>query len=335
MPLRRFAVTALVFGLATLAAGAQTGNPGGPINDYLGDMDYGVCRGTDPKCFHDWPRVPAKQFRILLFTRTNGGYRHANLGPPLARGLNPPLTPQNVVHQEMLRIAAENGWHLDYTEDVSAMNKIAGLTPDPGASGENLDSYNAIIFFSTSREVLDDAAKNALRHYMEGGGGFVAIHSALASLYGWTYYQGLLGNASFYSHDPVREGEVVTVNGTDVSTRDLPKRWHFQDEWYNLVPFPTHVRFLATVDEKSWPARPPENRNTTNPSVIGRMPGHGSFHPVAWCQYFDGGKAWVTSMGHDARIFANDDKTYDGSVAFRKMIVGGIKSVMGAEPFCR
>ena len=38
-------------------ARAQTGNPGGAINDHLGDMDYGVCRGTDPKCFHDWPRA--------------------------------------------------------------------------------------------------------------------------------------------------------------------------------------------------------------------------------------------------------------------------------------
>ena len=71
------------------------------------------------------------------------------------------------------------------------------------------------------------------------------------------------------------------------------------------------------------------------PSVTGRMPGHGAFHPVAWCQYYDGGKVWVTTMGHDMEIFANDDNAYAGSVEFRKMVVGGIKSVMGAEPFCR
>lgn len=322
-----------------LAASAQTGNPGGPINDNLGDMNYGVCRGLDPKCFHNWPGGPAGKFRVLLYTRTNGGHRHDNLGPPLPPGVNPPLSSKNIVQTQMLKIAEENGWHLDYTEDVSAMGKVDGITPEVGAIGQSLDSYNAIIFFNTSREILDDASRYALRHYMQGGGGFVAIHSAFASLYSWPYYQGLLGNAIFYSHDPVREGDVVMVNSTDASTQGLPKRWRFVDEWYNLVPFPTHVRFLATVDEKSWPAPPkPQSASAADmrpPSVTGRMPGHGAFHPVAWCQYYDGGKVWVTTMGHDNAIFANDDKAYAGSVEFRKMVVGGIKSVMGAEPFCR
>jgi hypothetical protein len=65
------------------------------------------------------------------------------------------------------------------------------------------------------------------------------------------------------------------------------------------------------------------------------MPGHGSFHPVAWCQYYDGGKVWATTLGHDAGAFANDDAAFPGSIAFRKMVVGGLKSVMGIEPFCR
>jgi len=30
-----------------------------------------------------------------------------------------------------------------------------------------------------------------------------------------------------------------------------------------------------------------------------------------------------------------DDAVFPGSVAYRKMIVGGIKSVIGVEPFCR
>jgi type 1 glutamine amidotransferase len=69
--------------------------------------------------------------------------------------------------------------------------------------------------------------------------------------------------------------------------------------------------------------------------VVGQMPGHGAFHPVAWCQYYDGGKVWATTLGHDAGIFANDDAKFPGSVAYRKLIVGGMKSVMGIEPFCR
>jgi type 1 glutamine amidotransferase len=308
-----------------LAASAQTGNLGGAINDNLREMNYGVCRGIDPKCFHDWPRNPTTQIRVLVFTKT-GGYRHANLGPPLPEGLNPPLGPQNIVHREMLKLAAENGWKLDYTEDVREMTDLNG--------------YNAVIFFSPSRDILDDAAKTALRQYMRAGGGFVAIHNAFGTLYNWPWYEGLLGGANFYNHGQFRDGDVEILDSKDASTREMPKRWHFRDEWYNLIPFPTHVRFLATVDEKSWPAGsgdkiPPPGPNARYPTVTGQMPGHGSFHPVAWCQYYDGGKVWATTLGHDAGIFANDNAVFPGSVEFRKMITGGIKSVMGVEPFCR
>jgi hypothetical protein len=305
--------------LFTLAASAQTGNPGGPVNDRLGEMDYGVCRGIDPKCFHDWPRKPAEQFRILVYSRT-AAYRHANLGPPLPTGINPPLGAGNVVQQEMLKIAAENGWHLDYTEDVKEMRDLNG--------------YHAVVFFSPSRDILDDDAKTALRQYMRAGGGF-------GTLYNWPYYEGLLGGANFYNHGRFRDGDVEIVDGKDASTKDLPKRWHFRDEWYNLIPFPTHVRFLATVDETSWPAGsgadipPPGPSSPRYPAVVGHMPGHGAFHPVAWCQYYDGGRVWATTLGHDAGIFANDDAKFPGSVEFRKLIIGGLKSVMGIEPFCR
>lgn len=317
--------------IALAAAGgalAQTGNPGGPINDNLGLMDYGVCRGLDVKCFHNWPRPKTAQYRVLLFTRT-AGPRHQNLGPPLGPGLNPPLAENNVAQKGMLKLAEQNGWKLDYTEDLQFMTR--------------LDGYNAVIFFSTSRDALDDDSKTALRQYMRAGGGFVAIHNAFGTLYNWPYYEGLLGGANYYDHGPFRTGDVVVVDRKDASTKALPARFRFKDEWYNLVPFPTKVRFLATVDESSWtdavreggpppgalPRRPP---GPQLPRVVGAHPGHGAFHPVAWCQYYDGGKSWVTTLGHDGGLFSDG---VPGAAEFRQMITGGIKSVIGAEPFCQ
>jgi hypothetical protein len=136
------------------SAHAQVGNPGGAINDRLGDVDYGVCRGVDPQCYHDWPRAAVKQYRVLLYTHT-AGPRHANLGAPLAAGLNPALGADNVAQREMVRIAGEQGWAIDYTEDPKEM--------------VNLSGYNAVIFLSTSREALDDNGKTALRQYMRAG----------------------------------------------------------------------------------------------------------------------------------------------------------------------
>lgn len=309
---------------------AQTGNPGGAINDGLGNYDYGVCRGVDPKCYHDWAKTKPSEYRVLLFTRT-AGPRHANLGTALPAGMNPALADDNVVQREMLKLAAENNFKLDYTEDVTQMTRLTG--------------YHAVIFFSTSRDVLDDNAKTALRQYMRAGGGFVGIHNAFGTMYNWPYYEGLLGNANFYDHGPLREGDVVMVNRKDSSTNELPARWRIKDEWYTLVPFPTQVRFLATVDTKTWgaPAERPQGggpppgfqQGPRLPPAVGGHPGHGEFHPVAWCQYYDGGKVWVTTLGHDAGDFINDNTKFPGSVEFRKLIAGGIKSVTGMMPFCQ
>jgi type 1 glutamine amidotransferase len=302
------------------------------MNGNLVDADYGVCRGTNPQCFCTWPRRPTTQYRVLLYTRT-GASRHADLGPLLPPGLNPPLAEGNIVQREMKKLAAASGILLDYTEDVAELQS------------PRLNAYNAIIFYSTSRDILDDGAKTALRQYLRAGGGFVGIHNAFGTLYNWPYYEGLLGNANFYDHGPLRAGDVVIVDANDASTRGLPARWRFKDEWYNLVPFPTQVRFLATVDESSWTPvaerelseSPPGTSvppQSTLPSVVGRHPGHGDFHPVAWCQYYDGGKVWVTTLGHDAGDFSADDAEFPGAREFQAMIIGGIKSVMGAAPFC-
>jgi len=309
-----------------------------------GNFDYGVCRGTNEKCYHDWVvdgnGNSTRQNKVLIYTRT-AGPRHANLGPALAAGLDPPLDPtRHIVQVNLKRLLEAEGIEVHWTEDVTRLS--------------NLNSYKAVIFASTSRDALwnhnvggsvaivggvpqaatnnltgnyqQDAARTALRQYMRAGGGFVAIHNAFGTEYNWPYYEGLLGNANYYDHGANQNGDVVIVNKKDVSTRDLPPRWGFRDEWYNLVPFPTNVRFLATVDENTL-----ATKHSTHP-------GFPNFHPIAWCQYYDGGRAWMTTLGHSADAFkdpATVATPFPGAAEFQTLIVHGIKSVMGLEPFCQ
>jgi type 1 glutamine amidotransferase len=309
--------SASVAALATvLVLGAPASAHGGDKAGarQLGDMDYGVCRGVDQSCYHNWGNFDlSKGTKVLVYSRT-AGPRHANLGPALAPGLNPPLTDANVVQKGLVRMGQENGFAVDWTEDVTQL-----------ASPNTLLKYNAVVFVSTSRDALDDSAQTSLRQYMRGGGGFVAIHNAFGTEYNWPWYEGLLGNANYYDHGPAQPGTVQTVDRNDVSTHGLPNRWAFTDEWYNLVPFPTDVRVLAKVDE-----------STLAKGVRGSMghPGHGDNHPVAWCQYYDGGRSWVTTLGHESWAFTNTS-TSDGAAYFQSLIVGGIKSAAGAAPFCR
>jgi hypothetical protein len=80
------------------------------------------------------------------------------------------------------------------------------------------------------------------------------------------------------------------------------------------------VKFLATVDRESL---------ATKKAV---HPGHGAFWPVAWCHYYDGGRAWITSLGTDASALSATPSP--GAQAFQTMLVNGVKSAMGLTPFC-
>lgn len=335
----RLALAAGALSLAMLG-GAASANPAEPTvatptngNVPPGTQDnfdptYNVCRGTEPRCYHPW--VESRQNKVLLYTRT-AGPRHANINPPLAAGLNPPLgaaATENILQKAIIRWMAEVGVAVDWTEDVTRLS--------------NLNQYKAVIFANTSRDTLWkhgtaidpasavntrtgahlDSAKTALRQYMRAGGGFVGIHNAFGTEYNWRYYEGLLGNANYYDHGANQNGDVVIVARDDSSTNGLPKRWGFRDEWYNLVPYPTDVKFLATVDENSLATR----RET--------HPGHGDFHPIAWCQYYDGGRSWVTTLGHDGQAFV-DGSGFPGQAEFKQLIVNGILSAMGNIPFCK
>ncbi|TFZ05385.1 ThuA domain-containing protein [Ramlibacter henchirensis] len=284
----------------------------GSVKKSSHDVYYNVCRGTDPACLaqnNGWPEVSATaKTRVLIYSRT-AGPRHANLGTAAApgAGLNPPMAPNNVMQAKLREWLAEEGITADWTEDP------ARFSPN---------NYAAVILASGNRDNLFDIAQTSpttpmtnLRQYMRRGGGVVAIHNAFGANYNWPYYEGLLGNANFFDHGPNRAGTVNTL-AADPSTAGLPATWAFQDEWYNLTPFPTNVKFLLSA--------------TVNPGGTGAATVR-DFHPVAWCQYFDGGRVLATTLGHNAHSF---DGTGVGAAEFKKFIVQGIKSAMGLTPFC-
>jgi hypothetical protein len=325
------AAAGLAAAAPAIAQPAEPTYPAPPMNSNVPpgakdnfDPIYNVCRGTDPRCYHPW--IQNRQDRVLIYSRT-AGPRHANLGPAWAAGLNPPLTASHTAQNALIQWMAEVGVQADWTEDVTRL---------PGATG----NYKAVIFMSPTRDRLWkhgtavsptaavntttnaylDAAKVNLRQFMRSGGGFVGIHNAFGTEYNWPYYEGLLGNANYYNHGANQDGDVVIVN-KDSSTAGLPARFPFKDEWYNLVPYPTNVKFLATVD------------TSTLASLSSSHPGHGSFHPVSWCQYYDGGRVWVTTLGHDRGAF-QDGSGFPGQAEFKKHVVNGILSAMGKVPFC-
>jgi len=334
----------------TVAEPITSNAPPGAKDNF--DVYYNVCRGTDPRCYHPWVAPEDRDengVRVLVYSRT-AGPRHANLGTALTAGTNrqdsagvvctppgpannpcPALNANNDAQQALRTWLNAEGIQVDITEDVT---RLSGL-----------NQYRAVIFMSPTRDTLWkhgaavvptsavntttnahlDAAKTALRQYMRAGGGFVGIHNAFGTEYNWPYYEGLLGNANYYDHGANQLGTAQVV-AADPSTAGLPASFATIDEWYNLMPYPTNVKFLVMLDETSL-----ADRRETHP-------GHGNAHPVAWCQYYDGGRSWVTTLGHDRRQFdgtplPNGDP-FPGQQAFKQLVVQGIKSAMGLTPFC-
>ncbi|WP_402466312.1 ThuA domain-containing protein [Isoptericola aurantiacus] len=199
----------------------------------------------------------------MIFSKTEA-FRHSSI-------------PTGVAAVEQL--ATANGMTFESTEDATA------FTP------ENLDHFDAVVFLSTTGDVLDDTQQAAFEDYIRSGGGYMGIHAASDTEYTWPWYGGLVG-AYFSGHPEQQTADVHVADRSHPSTEGLPEVWTRFDEWYNFQENPRgDVHVLATLDESTY------------------EPGGGAMgedHPIAWCQYYDGGRSWYTGGGHTEDSFSED-----------------------------
>ncbi|GHH91880.1 Crp/Fnr family transcriptional regulator [Streptomyces capillispiralis] len=196
----------------------------------------------------------------------------------------------------------------DYRHDsipagIAALRALGGFdvvaTEDPAAFEERLDRYAAVVFLSTSGEVLTPAGRDRLAAYVEAGGGFAGVHAAACTEYDWPYYGDLLG-ARFDRHPALQPGRAVVEDHDHPATRHLPPVWHFTDEWYDFRTSPRgRVRVLLSADESSYDGG-----------------GMGDDHPLAWCHEQGQGRVFYTALGHTAGAYDDPD--------FRAHLHGGI-----------
>jgi type 1 glutamine amidotransferase len=331
---------ALALGVSTSFA-ARGPSSLGATNDSIETFTYGVCMGpnlgTNPTCYHNWGVNHTKS--VVIYSRT-AAERNNALGSAMAAGSNVTPGPDNVAQAGLKRILQAAGITVTVTESVGS---LPGLGNTVGAvifldtSGDVLwdhgRSVNPSLAVSTTTSAFIDAGKVNLRQYMRSGGGFVGIHNAVGTERNWDWYVGLLGNASNYD-SAARQLGTVQIQANDSSTSALGgpgTMFQITDDFYTLVPYPTNVKYLATVLESSL---------ATKKAV---HPGHGVFHPVAWCQYYDGGRSWVTTLGGDPRLWADlslpenqpgGANYFPGAAEFQNLILNGVLSAMGQVPFC-
>ncbi len=197
--------------------------------------------------------------RVLVFSRT-AAFRHSSI--PAGR-------------IAVQKLGQERGFVVDTTEDARYITE------------DSLRHYAAVVFLSTTGELLDRAQQLDLQRYIQAGGGFVGIHAASDALYDWRWYGRMVGGY-FNGHPAIQPAKLVVADSASPMTKHLPKIWERTDEWYNFKRLATDLTVLLSIDETSY-------QGGTN----------GTSHPMTWYHAFDGGRAWYTELGHTDESFAD------------------------------
>ena len=218
--------------------------------------------------------VNAQQPKVIVFSKTVK-YRHKSIEAGI---------------QSIKELGKKDHYEVLATEDAEVLIS-------------NLNNADAVIFLSTSGDILNDVQQEIFRSYIENGGGFVGIHGAAATESDWPWYGNLLG-ACFLDHPKLQDATIQVVNHKHPSTSFLNKNWVKYDEWYNFKDINSDISVLLNVDETSYKG--------------GK---HGKDHPIAWFREYANRKMFYTALGHTEESFT--DKT------FLKHLSGGILYVLG------
>ncbi|HWM04707.1 MAG TPA: ThuA domain-containing protein [Actinophytocola sp.] len=216
---------------------------------------------------------------VLVFSKT-AGFRHDSIPAGIAA---------------ITALGEQHDFHVEATEDATAF------------TAENLARFSAVVWLSTTGDVLNAEQQTAFEGYIAGGGGYAGVHAASDTEYDWAWYGDLVG-AYFKSHPQIQQANVQVENHEHPSTSALPDTWTRTDEWYNYQSNPrANVQVLATLDESSYD------------------PGGDAMgdHPIMWCHPQDAGRSWYTGGGHTIESYSEPE--------FLTHLAGGIRYAAGLE----
>ncbi|GLZ59617.1 ThuA domain-containing protein [Micromonospora sp. NBRC 107095] len=223
------------------------------------------------------PASAAPLTKVLVFSKT-AGFRHSSIPNGIAA---------------IQQLGSANGFTVTATEDAAQFTT------------SNLAQYQAVVFLSTTGDVLNASQQTAFESYIAAGGGYVGVHAAADTEYSWPWYGQLVG-AYFDSHPAIQNATVRIEDQTNPSTAHLPANWVRSDEWYNYRTNPrSSARVLANLDESSYSG--------------GNMNGD---HPITWCKAYGGGRAWYTGLGHTEASYTDPN--------FTRMLLGGLQVAAGS-----
>ena len=207
------------------------------------------------------------QFEVLLYTSSDHWH---NLSEPVAI-------------LELQKMAQRHAFGLTWTTVKSRFND------------EALSGYDVVVFLHSHTEGFSEEQLASFQRFIRNGGGFVGIHATSACRDEGEWFRKLVGR-TFTLHPEEQTAVLHVAHKRHPATMHLPDRWLWTDEWYSFTePLTEGQKVLLTVDESTY-----DPDRTWGDERVTAM---GDFHPIAWCQEFDGGRSFYTAMGHMPALF--------------------------------
>ena len=232
-------------------------------------------------------RDPDARFRILVFSKT-AAFRHSSIDEGVTA---------------IRKLGAENDFQVDATEESSLM------------TDENLALYDAVVFLSTTGDVLNDEQQAAFERFIRGSGGYVGIHAASDTEYTWKWY----GDLSARTSAAIPRSRRRLSNRGSQRPFDAPPA-RALDALRRVVRLQAR-QLRGDRQRRLQPARQsPRARLARRATYTGEATGT-TDHPISWCHRYDGGRSWYTALGHTEASYVEPE--------FLSHILGGIEVAAG------
>ena len=233
---------------------------------------------------------PAAPPRVLFLTHS-AGFTHSVVKRAAAAKL---------AHAENTLIEAARGRMVIYpTQDCADIN------------AENLENFDAVLFYTTGELPITDEGKDALLAWIRAGGAFCGSHCATDTFYKWPEYMDLIGGA-FAGHPWHKEVGVRVEDREHPATRHLGAHFKITDEIYQFRDYrryPTKV--LMTLDPESIDDFDKGRRDDGD-------------YALAWCREYSQGRMFYTALGHREDVWMDE--------RFQEHLMGGIEwAIAGGE----
>lgn len=269
-------------------------------------MVRSVYRAINPSTSYDTEPPPVPELgdpAVVVFSKTNG-FRHADAireGVKALRG-----------------IAERRGWSLFHTENGAVFD-----TPI-------LDRVRALVWLNASGAPVSTSQRNAVRSWIERGGGFVGIHAALDDSHSsWEWYQQTLVGAKFIGHTMDHPRVPLSVERRDhPAMAHLGDAWEWADEWYSFDRSVRHgdgVEVLASLDESTYE---PRMKLLWMDEDIAM-----GDHPIIWTRELGAGRAFLSALGHNGSAFqaAEYQSVLESAIAWAARLAGPAQERTSAE----